>query len=135
MVEDETEVLNLTSRLLELEGYRVLRAADGASGFDMVSENFIDLLLLDLQLPVRDGWSVLRQIRSLPWLARLPIVIFTASVAACKREEALNLGARAYLVKPVDMSDLISTVANILSCAKREVGGGHVVTEAMCAGS
>ncbi|MDD5083069.1 MAG: response regulator [Dehalococcoidales bacterium] len=85
----------------------------------MLRQNPVDLLLLDLQLPEADGWEVLRRIRNQMTATGLSIVILTASAAAYKSEEAFNLGAAAYLVKPVNIADLISTVGNILKKNQR----------------
>jgi len=111
IIEDEADVLNFVSRVLELEGYRVLQAEDGDKGIRMVRENPIALVLLDLRLPRIDGWLVLLQMKSEPALAEIPVVILTASAGASQRDRALSMGAADYLIKPLSAASLRETVA------------------------
>ena len=111
IIEDEADVLNFVSRVLELEGYCVLQAEDGDEGIKVVRENPIALVLLDLRLPRIDGWSVLLQMKSEPALAEIPVVIFTASAGASQQERALSMGAADYLIKPLSAASLRETVA------------------------
>ena len=111
IIEDEADVLNFVSRVLELEGYRVLQAEDGDKGIRMARENPIALVLLDLRLPGIDGWSVLFQMKSEPALAEIPVVILTASAGVSQRDRALSMGAADYLIKPLSAASLRETVA------------------------
>ena len=114
VVEDEADILTLVSRTLDLEGYRVLQAMDGEAGLKVLTETRVDLLLLDLRLPVLDGWAVLSEIKNTPGLKAIPVVIISASVGPAKEEEALKIGAAAFLTKPVNLDELINTVRQIL---------------------
>jgi CRP/FNR family cyclic AMP-dependent transcriptional regulator len=114
IVEDEAEIRNFISRVLELEGYRVLTADDGKTGMNLVQEEGIDLLLLDLRLPGRDGWSVLREIKRRPGLADIPVIVFTALAEAVQRKKTLRMGAARYLVKPLSAQHLSQTIAAVL---------------------
>jgi len=114
IIEDETDVLNFASRVLQLEGYRVLQAVDGEEGMRLLREGQISLVLLDLRLPRRDGWAVLEQIKSEPELSSIPIIVFTASAGVSQRERALGMGAADYLVKPMSAARLRKAVAHIL---------------------
>ena len=80
----------------------------------MVREGRISLLLLDLRLPGRDGWSVLEQIQSEPALSAIPVIVFTASAGVSQRERALSMGAADYLIKPLSAARLKEAVARIL---------------------
>ena len=111
IIEDEADVLNFVSRVLELEGYRVLQAEDGDKGIRIARENPIALVLLDLRLPGIDGWSVLIQMKSEPALAEIPVVILTASAGVSQRDRALSMGAADYLIKPLSAASLRETVA------------------------
>ena len=93
IIEDEANIRNFASRVLELEGYRVLRAENGDEGFRLMRESQVALMLLDLRLPDEDGWLVLKQLKNDPELSSIPIVVFTASAAASQREKALRMGA------------------------------------------
>jgi DNA-binding response OmpR family regulator len=114
IIEDEAEIQNFISRVLELEGYRVLKAADGKTGMNLVQEEGINLVLLDLRLPGRDGWSVLREIKRRPGLADIPVIVFTALAEAVQRKKTLRMGAARYLVKPLSAQQLSQTIAAVL---------------------
>ncbi len=114
IIEDEFEVRNFASRALELEGYRVLQAEDGDEGLKLLSGDGISLVLLDLRLPVVDGWEVLKQMKEEPRLSAIPVIVFTASAGVDKRARALAMGAANYLVKPMSIAILRKTVARVL---------------------
>ena len=120
IIEDEAEVRNFASRVLELEGYRVLQAEDGYEGLrSMREERRIALVLLDLKLPVDDGWAVLKQLKKEPELSLIPVIVFTASVAEPQRNRALAMGAADYLVKPLSAASLRKSVARVLRRKRR----------------
>ena len=119
VIEDEAEIQNFTCRVLELEGYGVLRAEDGATGLELLRENHVDLVLLDLRLPVRNGWSVLAHMKSEPVLATIPVIVFTASAGLTQHARAFRLGAVGYLVKPLSAKNLKRAVAAIICPIKR----------------
>ena len=120
VIEDEAEIRNFACRVLELEGYGVLRAEDGATGLELLRENpAVDLVLLDLRLPVRNGWSVLAHMKSEPVLATIPVIVFTASAGLPQHNRALRLGAAGYLVKPLSAKSLKRAVAAIICPIKR----------------
>jgi len=114
IIEDEAEVRHFASRVLELEGYHVLQANDTKEGMRLVREGRISLLLLDLRLPKRDGWTVLQQIKSEPGLSAIPVIVFTASAGVSQQERALSMGASDYLVKPLSAASLREAVTRIL---------------------
>lgn len=114
VIEDEPEVCNFASRVLELEGYRVLQAVDGEEGIRLLKESRICLVLLDLRLPGQDGWAVLEQIKGKPELSAIPVIVFTASAGVSQWERALKMGAIDYLVKPLSAARLRKAVARIL---------------------
>ncbi len=114
VIEDEADVLNFASRVLELEGYRILRARDAEEGMKLMRDGHIRLVLLDLRLPGRDGWMVLEQIKSEPRLSAIPVIVFTASAGVSARKRALSMGAAGYLVKPVSAARLKNSVIRVL---------------------
>lgn len=118
IVEDEEDVLNFVSRVLEFEGYQVLQVKDGDEGIKVVREHHVALVLLDLRLPGIDGWSVLVQMKSDPTLVTIPVVMLTASAGAPQRERALSLGAADYLVKPLSAASLRKAVVRVLRCMR-----------------
>ena len=119
VIEDEADVLNFASRVLELEGYRVLRAEDGDEGLRLARQSQVALVLLDLRLPGRSGWEVLEQLKKEPELSSIPVVVFTASAGVSQRGRALSMGAADYMVKPLSAASLRTTIARILRRKRR----------------
>ena len=114
VVEDEPDIRQFISRVLELEGHRVLRAEDGEEGLKIARANPITMLLLDLRLPGQDGWAVLGEMKEDPQLWNIPVVILSASVGEEQREKAFSMGAAGYLVKPLSTASLRESIARVL---------------------
>lgn len=114
IIEDDLDIQNFISRVLELEGYRVLRASDGHAGMDLINDNPVSLVLLDLRLPGPDGWSILQEIKNNPELLHVPVVVLTAIAESVQRRRTLRMGATKYLIKPLSAHALSKTVASIL---------------------
>ncbi len=114
IVEDDPKLLQFATWVLELEGYSVLQAEDGNEGLRLARERRVALVLLDLRVPGLDGWSMLKEIKSSPELAALPVVVFTASADIQQRKRALKMSAADYLTKPISASDLWEAVSHIL---------------------
>jgi DNA-binding response OmpR family regulator len=115
VIEDEPSLQNFFSRVLELEGYRVLKADDGTTGINLINDNTIDLLLLDIRLPGPDGWSILREIKENSKFSQIPVIVLTAIADSAQRRRTLRMGATQYLVKPLSAHSLSKTVADILN--------------------
>jgi len=114
VVEDEAEIRNFISRVLEFEGYHALEAEDGDEGLRLLRGGNIALVLLDLSLPSRDGWSVIAEMKGEPELSAIPIIVITASAGVSQRGRALSMGAVDYMVKPLSAASLRETVNRIL---------------------
>lgn len=114
IIEDEADIRNFASRMLELEGYHVLQAEDGDEGLRLARENELSLVLLDLRLPGRDGLAVLREMKSAAELSAIPVIVFSASAGVDIRARTLSMGAADYLIKPLSAADLKEAVARIL---------------------
>ncbi len=113
IIEDDTNLLQFATWVLELEGYYALQAQDGNEGLRLARESQVVLVLLDLRLPGLDGWSVLKEIKSSPELAALPVIVFSASAGALQLKRALRMGATDYLTKPISAPDLAEAVNRI----------------------
>src|SRR5271170_6775685 len=98
LVEDEIGIANMIRRGLEGAGYSVDTAADGVTGLSMARQNLYGLVILDLMLPGRDGWSICRELRA--ERSRVPILMLTARDTVEDRVRGLDLGADDYLPKP-----------------------------------
>ncbi len=108
VVEDEAEIRDFVAMVLGSEGYRVTTASNGAAALDEVSREPFDLILLDMRMPVMDGWTFARTYHAGTG-PHAPIVVLTAARDAAERAKQIN--ADGYLGKPFDLDDLLSLVA------------------------
>ena len=114
LIEDNEQNRYLATFLLEHHGYRVISAADGPLGLELAPRLAPDLVLLDIQLPGMDGYSVARGPRALPELARTPIIAVTSYAMVGDREKSLAAGCTGYIEKPINPDTF---VAEIERCA------------------
>ncbi len=115
IAEDNPVNRELLRELLENRGYSVVEACDGREALRMVEETQPDILLLDIGMPILDGYAVARKIRENPRFAALPILAVTAYAMQGDREKVLNSGFDGYLSKPVSSSLLEAELARILN--------------------
>jgi two-component system cell cycle response regulator DivK len=108
VIEDNEQNLYLIRFILENSGYEVFSAPDGQEGIDLASSLLPDLILLDIQLPVMDGYAVAQHLRSNPDLARTPIIAVTSYAMPGDKEKAMEAGCSGYIEKPID-PDLFET--------------------------
>jgi CheY-like chemotaxis protein len=115
VAEDNAVNRELIRELLELRGYTVLEACDGQEALGIIERAQPDLLLLDIGMPVLDGFAVVRRIRESPRIARLPIVAVTAYAMQGDRERILDSGFDGYLSKPINPSSLTEELNRLLT--------------------
>ena len=113
-IEDNPSNRLLVKRVLLVEGYDVLEAADGMAGLDLAQRERPDLILMDMNLPDVDGYDLTRRIRALPELSGIPVVAMTANVMHGDRERTLEAGCVGYIPKPIDVDALPDQVAHFL---------------------
>jgi chemosensory pili system protein ChpA (sensor histidine kinase/response regulator) len=111
VVDDSLTVRRVTQRLLMREGYRVALAKDGLEGLEKLAEERPAVLLSDIEMPRMDGFDLVRNLRSDPKLADLPVIMITSRIAQKHRDYAAELGVDHYLGKPYSEEDLMSLVA------------------------
>ena len=114
LVEDNDMNRDMLSRRLQRRGHEVLMAADGMQAILMAESEAPDLILLDMSLPLIDGWEAARRLKASPNTARVPIVALTAHAMAGDREKALAAGCDEYATKPVDFPLLTAKIDAIL---------------------
>ena len=114
LVEDHEEIWDCRSRRLKRRGFEVVVAQDGAAGLSMGRSENPDVILLDMNLPVMDGWMVARQLKAAAETARIPVIALTAHALSGDREKALEAGCDDYHPKPVDFSKLLSQIESAL---------------------
>ena len=111
VVDDDPGILSTVSDILEFEGYHVALAGNGVEGLRVVERVLPSLVLLDMRMPVMDGWGFARALKERGIV--LPIVVMTAAQDA--RRWAQEIGAAGYVPKPFDMSDLLNCVAGLMN--------------------
>jgi len=114
LVEDNEVNRDMLSRRLVRNGYEVLVAIDGQQGADMALSQQPDLILMDMSLPVIDGWEATRRIKTNDATRRIPVIALTAHAMAGDREKAIQVGCEDYDTKPVEMSRLLGKIAALL---------------------
>lgn len=117
LVEDHEEIWDFLSRRLKRRGYDVVLAHDGQDGVDKARAANPDIILLDMNLPVMDGWTAARTIRADSSLPRMPIIALTAHAMSGDREKTLAAGCDDYHAKPVDFSRLLGQIDALLPAA------------------
>lgn len=111
IVEDNEMNRDMLSRRLERRGFSVVIAVDGAEGVSMAKAEKPDLVLMDMSLPVMNGWEATRIIRADAATAAIPVIALTAHSMPGDREKAMEAGCNDYDVKPVEMSRLLDKMA------------------------
>lgn len=114
VVEDEPNNLELALRIVRHAGHEAIVATDGLTALEIAASARPDLILLDLQLPKLDGWSVVRQLRTQSWAKRVPIIAVSASASPGDESKAIDAGCSAFLAKPYYPSALRDVLAQQL---------------------
>jgi CheY-like chemotaxis protein len=115
LVEDNEMNRDMLSRRLERKGYDVAIAVDGGQGVSMARAEAPDLILMDMSLPVLDGWEATRQLKATPDTAGIPIIALTAHAMSGDREKALQAGCDDYDTKPIEFPRLLEKMQTLLT--------------------
>jgi CheY-like chemotaxis protein len=115
LVEDNPENRDMLGRRLSRRGHQVTFAMDGAEAVVRVQTERPDIVLMDLSLPVMDGWEATRTIKADATIGAIPVIALTAHAMAGDRERAIAAGADDYDTKPVDLERLLSKIAALTS--------------------
>lgn len=116
VVEDNPVNLDLVTQLLE-DDFELVTAGDGAAALQELDQAPFDLVIMDLSLPVLDGWTAIRQIRLRATGARTPIIALSAHAHQEDIQRAFSAGCDAYLTKPLDEDELLATIQRLLTAA------------------
>lgn len=114
VVEDNELNADMLSRRLQRSGHEVLLAKDGQQGVTLTREQRPDLVLMDMSLPVMDGWTAARTLKADEQLKHIPIIALTAHALNGERQRALDAGCDEYDTKPVDWARLKEKIADVL---------------------
>ena len=117
LVEDNEMNRDMLTRRLERKGFEVVIAVDGQAGVDMASSTRPDIILMDLSLPVMDGWEATRKIKADPATQSIPVIALTAHAMAGDEQKALAAGCNDYDTKPIDLKRLLGKIEKLLGSA------------------
>jgi two-component system cell cycle response regulator DivK len=115
LVEDNEMNRDMLSRRLQRKGYQVVLALDGQSGVEMTQTQAPDLVLMDMSLPVLDGWEATRRLKADDATRHIPVIALTAHAMSSDREKALEAGCDDYDTKPIELPRLLIKIDALLN--------------------
>ncbi len=113
VVDDEPQVVWMLQFSLEAEGYRTFAARNGKAALEQITAHHPKLMLLDIMMPVMDGWSVLEELVALPPDQRPRVIVVSARASLRDRAKAAELGADAFVAKPFNVDDLLGVLHDL----------------------
>jgi CheY-like chemotaxis protein len=119
LVEDNEENRDALSRHLRRKGYEILIAVDGREGVELAREKTPDLILMDMSLPVLDGWEATQLLKTTRQTRSIPVIALTAHAMAGDREKALEAGCDEYDTKPIEFARLLAKIEAALEKKRR----------------
>ncbi|HIW57729.1 MAG TPA: response regulator transcription factor [Firmicutes bacterium] len=122
IVDDESNICELIRLYIEKEGYEAIIANDGQEAIDKFKEHSPNLILLDIMLPVKDGWQVCREIRA---LSNVPIIMLSAKGETFDKVLGLELGADDYIVKPFEPKEMVARIKAVMRRSENQGSGGE----------
>ncbi len=114
LIEDNQMNRDMLSRRLTRKGYEMVNAVDGEQGMAMARSEAPDLILMDMSLPVLDGWEATRQLKAAPETQAIPVIALTAHAMAGDREKAVEAGCNDYDIKPIELPRLLEKIEALL---------------------
>jgi two-component system cell cycle response regulator DivK len=122
IVEDNEMNRDMLSRRLERKGYSITMAVDGGAGVEKAIAEVPNLILMDMSLPVLDGWEATRRVKANPQTRHIPVIALTAHAMTGDRDKAMEAGCDDYDTKPIDLPRLLSKITTQLEKAKTAHG-------------
>jgi two-component system cell cycle response regulator DivK len=119
-IEDKIDNRLLVKRVLMFEDIEVLEAADADAGISLAQHERLDLILMDINMPGKDGYTATHDIRQIPELNGVPIIALTANVMKGDREKSLDAGCDGYIPKPIDVDRFPTEVLNFIKKGRRK---------------
>lgn len=113
LVEDDAVNREMLARYMALMGYDVLTAINGIQAVDIAQGQYPDIILMDMRLPLMDGWQATRKLKADATTSSIPIIALTAYAMNEERQKCLEAGCNAYQSKPVDMPQLLATIRGL----------------------
>ncbi|HNP71387.1 MAG TPA: response regulator [Kouleothrix sp.] len=125
VVEDEAMIRDMIERMLKISGYQVLTAGDGARAVDLAQESLPDLILMDMGLPVLNGWQATHRIKSRDETRPIPVIALTAYALTEDRERCFAVGCDEYETKPIEFPRLLTKIRALLQSQRTRVTVNH----------
>ncbi|MCU1329457.1 MAG: circadian input kinase [Bryobacterales bacterium] len=122
IVEDNEMNRDMLSRRLERKGYQIVMAVDGGEGVEKATSETPDLILMDMSLPVLDGWEATRRVKANPATSGIPVIALTAHAMAGDRDKTIEAGCDDYDTKPIDLARLLGKIEAQLQKVKDASG-------------
>jgi len=119
LVEDNELNRDMLSRRLERKGYEIVMATDGEQGVELAGKVTPDLILMDMSLPLTDGWEATRRLKANPATRQIPVIGLSAHAMAGDRDKAFEAGCDDYETKPVDLPRLLSKIEEMTKTGER----------------
>jgi CheY-like chemotaxis protein len=120
VIEDNEQNMYLVTYILERYNFLVIQARNGAEGVALAGDHMPEMILLDIQLPVMDGYTVARELRKINTLEKTPIIAITSYAMPGDREQAIKAGCSGYIEKPINPDTFISQIREYLKSDSRE---------------
>ena len=120
LVEDNEMNRDMLTRRLKRKGFKIDVAGDGEQALVMIKESIPDLVLMDMNLPIKNGWMTCQEIRANPNTETLPIIALTAHAMAEDKQKALDAGCNDYTTKPIDFPLLLEKIDALLTINKKQ---------------
>jgi two-component system, cell cycle response regulator DivK len=114
VVEDESSIRDLIERRLAIEGYQIIHATNGALAIALARSEQPDLIVMDIGLPIMNGWQATQRLKSQPETRAIPILALTAYAMSEDRQRSLDAGCDAYETKPIDFASLLQKIRGLL---------------------
>lgn len=115
IVDDNADDRELLALMIEQEGGEAILATSASEALDWMQRTKINVLISDICMPGEDGYSLIRKIRALPTSHQVPAIAFSSSLSETYREQALAAGFQKYLLKPVDLNELVDTITELVN--------------------
>ena len=131
VVDDNMDMVDLLKSILEIEGYDVIEAFNGKEALDKSKQQKPDYIILDIMMPVMDGWEACKKLKGCQKTLHIPIAILTARINPEDKKKAFQLGAEDYLTKPFDPDELLQRIKETL-IKKGDKGKGLFSLISLC---
>jgi CheY-like chemotaxis protein len=123
LVEDNEMNRDMLSRRLQRRGYDVIIAVDGRQGVEMAQSSSPDIVLMDMSLPVMDGWEATRTLKASPETKEIPVIALTAHAMSTDRDKAMEAGCDDYDTKPIELTRLIAKMESLIGRVNKAAAG------------